>query len=299
MMPARCGQASQVQVFQSERMKMKVIYEARVNQGKQRENNEDNIYINGQFLPRESASEKTFSGDNKEELQIYGVCDGLGGEAFGEEAAYIMASTLGKYQKLLLSINYHNIDKYVESCINEANNLVCEKSYMEGGVRIGTTLALVCIEREKMHICSIGDSRVYLFRKNRLTQITEDHTQAVRAYKMGIITKDEIKTHPHRNKLTQHIGISPEELEITPYKNLIRLKDSDIVLICSDGLTDMVSDGEIEHMLEQNVPLYEKANLLLNKALDNGGRDNISIVLLQIEKDKTLFDIFKKQRDKE
>ena len=274
---------------------MKVRYEVRINQGKRRVNNEDNVYINGQFLPREGISEKAFSGESEENLQIYGVCDGLGGEAFGEEAAYIMVSTLWKYQQLLLSINYHNVDKYIESCINEANNLVCEKSHTEGGVRIGTTLVVACMEKENMHICNVGDSRAYLFRKNKLIQITEDHTQAMRAYKMGVITKEEMKTHPHRNKLTQHIGIRPEELEINPYKNLIRLRHNDMVLLCSDGLTDMIPDSEIAYVLKQNLTLCKKSDFLLNKALDNGGRDNISIILLQMEREKTIFDRFKTQ----
>ncbi|HHW47064.1 MAG TPA: serine/threonine-protein phosphatase [Clostridiaceae bacterium] len=258
--------------------------------GRVRENNEDNFYYNGIYL-NESNREipAIFSEKRESEIQIYAVCDGMGGEESGEVASLIAVHTLTKYQEMLNNIKYHSFDKYIEMYLSEVNNLICEKSKQIGGKRIGTTIAMLCIEGNIVHIYSIGDSRVYLMRNKRMKQITEDHTQAMRSVKMGIITMEEAKTHPHRHKLTQYLGIAPEEMIFKPYCFKKKAKNGDLFLLCSDGVSDMLEDYEIEHILKQKKSEKAIVSDLIGSALKKGGRDNITAMVIRICRKKSLF----------
>lgn len=258
--------------------------------GNVRENNEDNFYYNGIFLTEDNR-DKPFilSEERKNNMQFYAVFDGMGGEAYGEIASYIAASTLLKYQTMLTEINYHSIDKYVDMYISESNNLICEASEKNGNVRIGTTMAMACIVDDIMHIYNIGDSRIYKIRNRVIEQLTEDHTQAMRAVKMGTMTPEQAKTHPHRNKLTQHLGISPAEMIVTPHCEKVGLKNNDIYLICSDGICDLMSDNEIKNILTQKKDVKALVIDITNHALAKGGKDNITAMVLKVTKVGLLF----------
>ena len=266
---------------------MKIISAAECNIGNLRENNEDNLYYNGIYLSETEreipASYEKICQDN---LQFYAVCDGMGGEEHGEDASLIAVEVLGKYHKMLSEMKYHSLTKYIDMYFSEVNSQICEARKECDNCRIGTTIALVVVEEENLHVINIGDSRVYKFRMNKLQQLSEDHTPAVRAYQMGTITKEEMKTHPHRNKLTQYLGLAPEELNINPSRVQIKAKNKDRILICSDGLTDMLSDNEISKILKMSKTPKAAAKILVDRAKANGGRDNITAIVLDIKKDK-------------
>jgi len=269
---------------------VKVSSAVGVHTGLLRENNEDNFYYNGIYLKESNREIPVVYSENRESsIQIYAVCDGMGGEEYGEVASLIAVETLTKYQHMLNTINYHDFDKYIRMYISEANNLIYEKSRQTGGKRVGTTIALLCIEFNNIYIYNIGDSRVYLLHGRKLRQISEDHTQAMRSVKMGIATKQEAKNHPHRNKLTQYLGIAPEELAIKPFKYQTKAKPGDLFLICSDGITDMLEDDEIENILKQRKPERAIVTELIDKAMKKGGRDNITAMVLRINGKRKLF----------
>ena len=258
--------------------------------GRLRENNEDNFYYNGIYLNESNREIPAIYSEKRESrIQIYAVCDGMGGEESGEVASLIAVHTLTKYQEMLNNTKYHSFDKYIEMYLSEANNLICEKSRLNGGKRIGTTIALLCIDGNTIHIYSIGDSRVYLMRNKRMKQITEDHTQAMRMVKMGIMPMKEAKTHPHRNKLTQYLGIAPEEMRFKPYCFEKKAINGDLFLLCSDGISDMLEDDEIEYILRQKKSEKAIVSDLINNALQKGGRYNITAMVIRICRKKSLF----------
>lgn len=114
-----------------------------------------------------------------------------------------------------------------------------------------------------------------------LTQLSVDHTQAQMLLEQGIITPEQALTHRDRHVLTQHLGIFPEEMVVEPHcAEPVELKEGDIFLLCSDGLTDMLSDDEICAVLLGETALEVKAHALINAALANGGRDNVTVVLV-------------------
>ena len=248
--------------------------------GRFRENNEDNCYINGKF--NEDVSLKSFQITDKEirKQYLYAVFDGLGGEKKGELASLTAAKILTDYQS-------SNIKNVIGDYIKTANKRICKIAKDYGCVTVGTTFVLLCISNKGKAVSyNIGDSRAYHYRSSVLKQISEDHTLSNRHLKMGFITESEVDAHKDRHVLTQHLGIMPDEMIIEPYVSPeITPFNNDIFLLCSDGLTETLSNDEIYKILslkEINAEAYTYK--LIDKALSNGGKDNITAMIIVISK---------------
>ena len=143
---------------------------------------------------------------------------------------------------------------------------------------MGTTLTLGVIKDNYLVLGHIGDSRAYLYHNDSLKQLTDDHSYVADLLKKGVITKEEAKNHPKKNMLLRALGLEEDiEIDILDYD----LVSGDLLLFCSDGLTNMKSDEEIESVLGKNLSLQEEADLLSSKANEAGGYDNITAVLYQ------------------
>lgn len=254
-----------------------------IDKGRVRVNNEDNFYFNSKYLTADnrdkstSLSEPSVTGD----VLIYGVFDGMGGESLGEMASLISAQTLGKYHSKIKSGEYKISEKLLLRVINDANSQICKKIVESGEKRIGTTFSALYINNDKARVINVGDSRVYLFRNGRLIQISEDDTTAQRLVNMGLITKEKAKVHEDRHKLTQHLGIFQDEMTIEPHvSERIAIKKGDKFLLCSDGLTDMVDDETITKTLCKNIDSRQLSSELVNLALENGGKDNVTAMVI-------------------
>ncbi len=252
--------------------------------GKKRKINQDNFYMNGML------NEKTYSYLAESKLsskkeQVLAVCDGMGGEKHGEVASYIAAKKLfdytGKYSNLFNRFEEHAI-KYTES----ANKAICEYILQHENERMGSTYALLCISPKVGEAVSanLGDSKIFYMHDKILKKISEDHNQAQTLVNMKMITEEEAREHPGKSKLTQHLGIFMEEMVLEPYiSENILLSKGDIFIICSDGLTDMISDGDIIGILERRDSLIKRCKKLVKKAEENGGKDNITVILAEIK----------------
>ncbi len=242
--------------------------------GKVRTKNEDNYYFNFKTLKEEN------DGDNKTQTMqfenidnvICSVFDGLGGEINGERASYIAASTLKEYME-----ENTNHEFIWENYINEANDKICEE--MPLNLRMGTTMAAVQFLKDEINICNLGDSRIYSLKNKNLQQLSVDHTEARLQKKLNIMLD-------HKPGLTQHLGIRRDELKLTPHKVKYDYSQFNKILICSDGLTDMVEDKEIAQIISQPLDPKEIVNQLVERALEQGGKDNITVIVLEIQKKK-------------
>lgn len=252
------------------------------NIGKIREKNEDNFYCDG-FL-REDVSQNScrysVKGDLKENI-ILGVFDGMGGTKAGEMASYIAAKMLGKYVGFIREKGMAFDGTYF---ILKANRVVCSVA-RKIGKSMGSTAILLFYEKNMIRICNLGDSRAYLFRNRVLTQLSVDHTVESRMMKvrrsMGLSLEN--KNPDMKNTLTQYLGIPEDEFLLEPaVSDEIAVKEKDIYLLCSDGLTGMVTDDRIAEILGEKTNLEYKKMRLVEEALSNGGRDNITVVLLEI-----------------
>ena len=196
---------------------------------------------------------------------IFAVFDGMGGEECGEKASLIAAECVSKFRSSLRSI-----EDLVNYC-KDANNEICRYAEENDVTSMGTTAAILGFTDKEILLCNIGDSKVFRFDGEMLEQISIDH-YAVTSY-------------GKKPPLSQNLGIPPTEMVIEPHLARGNYHDGDIYLICSDGLTDMVTVEEIRSILRETE--FEKAiDKLLDVALEKGGRDNITIILCLVRKKK-------------
>ncbi len=244
------------------------------NMGKVRKNNEDNFFVNDFFLSYAQTNSGTSYQNEIDIPFVAGISDGMGGESFGEEAAFVTASSFYKCSEKL---HKPLCNDDIKSCIKEINQTICDKKS-----KSGATLAMIYTHNQKITAVSIGDSRIYLYSKGILKQISKDHTLAQMQVDAGLITSEQAKESHLRHGLTQFLGIPSDEMSIEPDFNILdRINPEDIILICSDGLTDMVDDNQIEAILSEKVSVKNKTEKLIKTALDNGGKDNVTVMTIK------------------
>ncbi len=243
------------------------------NKGKVRSVNQDNFYFGGAILPSENdALEKNLRAIFDENASFaVGVFDGMGGEKHGEQAAFIAA----EHVKKASTSRWQDPKKAMLDICLKANDAICNLAEELGGRRMGCTVAMLYFTQNTAWICNIGDSKVFLFRDDAISQLSVDHTDA------KFIQNEGIKRKP---SLTQHLGIWPQEMIIEPFVDQIQVNYGDEFLICSDGLTDMVSSEEIANILTNNRNVDNSAQLLMDIAMNRGGKDNTTIILISAPK---------------
>ncbi len=258
-------------------MNLKIQAAALTHAGKVRANNEDNFYLNGHIRKNLAQKEAASRFTGKSKMFLAAVADGMGGQEYGEVASLLAV-------KALRPCALEQAKQYAQACIQQANNQICIEIEKNGGKRIGSTLTALYIDKEKAFCCNIGDSRCYLFRNGELIQLSTDHNKAGRLVELGVLTPEQAAHHPSRHELTQHLGIYPVEMVIQPaFSEPFELEPEDRFLLCSDGLTDMVSEEEIAMVLSRDDAPEAISRELVNRALENGGRDNVTVLVMRVQ----------------
>ncbi len=245
----------------------------RSNVGKKRGNNEDNFYLSGVTV--DSATDIASRASETNEL-AFAVFDGMGGEAAGEKASQYTAVTYG--QKLSEMLEGDFSPAVMQNTIEAANKKVCDEIRVIGK-RMGCTFVSIGFKNDNLYISNVGDSRAYILRNGTLHCVSKDHTAAQTMVDAGLVSYEDSQKIKEKHQLTQHIGIFPEEMMIEPNYNTIKANSGDIVMLCSDGLTDMLSDEDIGSVLASGGTEEELTNALVEKALDNGGKDNVTVIV--------------------
>ena len=231
--------------------------------GKVRDMNQDSYYIS--------------SGEDG--IKLYIVADGMGGYKGGEVASKLAIESAKNY----IYNNFaetkkekENILNLIKNAIEYANMVVYEKSKeVEALNGMGTTIDVCLIHSNKLYIGHVGDSRIYRQRKEFFRKLTTDHSYVEQLIKEGSITKEEAYNHPKKNMLTKALGCTAFVEPDVMVKGF--LKD-DVVLMCTDGLTNMLRDNEISEIIKQNPK--EACRALVNRANERGGYDNITAVII-------------------
>lgn len=252
------------------------------NIGKVRKRNEDNFYFNGKYRKDLNTPNITiYEERNISSSNTIAVFDGMGGEREGDKASLIAAEKLMIHEQEAYS---KDVELKYEKVIKELNDEVCNIS-KKLKCQTGTTAVIMNINHGNATVCNVGDSRAYLFRDMELMQITEDHTEEAYSVKMHKILGIDvgILNAKNQNTLTQHLGISEDEFILEPYiSDSIKVCKGDIYLLCSDGLTHLVEDAEISHILNMDLNIKDKVQKLQVAALNYGGTDNITIILVEV-----------------
>lgn len=206
---------------------------------------------------------------------LFVVADGMGGHNAGDFASSFAVQTL---VHTIQEDENQNPIKIIRNAVEEANRKVLEESKLHVEMSgMGTTMVLVTIIDDYAYVANVGDSRLYLI-EDQILQITKDHSLVQEMVRRGLITKEEAREHPDKNIITRVLGIGPE-VEVDFFD--IHLKDNSILLLCSDGLSNMVSDEDIWRITNTSRELKEAGMRLVSLANENGGKDNIAVVLVQ------------------
>lgn len=234
--------------------------------GKKRKENQDRIY-----LPEDNS-----------ELKLFILADGMGGANAGSVASSTAIDFIQKYifeKWKLISLDREAIENLIDEAISEANNFVYDKSKSKNEYAgMGTTIIVAIAYKNKIYIGHIGDSRVYRVRKNIIRQLTKDHSYVEALVQSGSITKEEAKVHPQKNVLLKVLGCEKNVKPDIITKGFLK---GDALLICSDGLTNMLDTDEIYDVILENIDNPELAcQTLIKNANREGGYDNISVILI-------------------
>lgn len=258
---------------------MKIYASLVCHTGYRRERNEDNFCFNRITMSSKGGSYAPCgcNDSNRGRSVLLGVFDGMGGYSAGDRASAISADVAAASVETLRVCE--DVGAELETICNKANAAICEAMQNEDIGRMGSTAALLCFRKGRYYLCNIGDSPVFLFRDLMLTEISHEHTEKERYIQ---IHGEENLPKNKKYRLTQHLGIYPEEMEIEPYTHSDELRRGDKFILCSDGLTDMVSNEDILKVISKDVSTMCIAKELLERALANGGKDNITIIVAQV-----------------
>ena len=245
--------------------------------GKLRSDNEDNFYADG--IGCRPDQDGAWSAKLRRKTAVFAVCDGMGGENCGKEASAIASAALSEGLKKYKDGHIPDIAGFVKEYVKDANHRICEMAFEDNCGTSGSTLAMICIENDIVNVFHIGDSRIYYYNGGTLRQLTEDHTLAVSKLKANIYTEEEARTSPDSHKLTTFLGADKRDVGLKASAHEPFDISDGILLICSDGLTDMCSDEEIADILKQDTA--SPAQALVEKALSNGGEDNVTCVVVR------------------
>lgn len=216
---------------------------------------------------------------------LFVVADGMGGEFAGALASEVVVQTLPGLVRQYLGRSDgrpggSSTRRQMAKAIATLSTNLCQHSENQPGLEgMGSTVVCALMRGEQVLVAHMGDSRAYRLRAGRLKQLTKDHSLVQLLLDSRDITPEQAATHPSRGRLTRSVGMAGEPL---PQVSRLQMKPGDLLLLCTDGLTGMLSDQRILSILEESAPLETRCRQLVNAANEAGGRDNITVVLVLV-----------------
>jgi len=221
--------------------------------------------------------------NEKEDIAVLVVCDGMGGANAGNIAGELAVNAFIEYitdkmEEIESLTDNHEIAEIMTAAVLTANTVVFDKS-LQGDefAGMGTTLTAAISSKYGEVVANVGDSRLYLVTKSKITQITRDHSVVEDMIERGEITRSEARRHPNRNLITRALGTCIYE---PPDIFFLNLAGGDFIILCSDGLTDVVLDSEIQFELNNGDSVRDSCEVLVKMALARGAPDNVTLVVL-------------------
>ena len=215
--------------------------------------------------------------------KVYVVADGVGGGNAGEIASRTAVSQIANYiveHPMEVTDDKYKVAIYFQQCLDYVNGRIYEMANRHDANRgMATTIVTLFVDRGKAYVANVGDSRAYLFRNGQLTQLTDDHTYVNELVKSGRLTKEQAELDERKNVITRALGAEPE-VEADYFQ--VDIAEDDIILMCTDGLYDEVSDMEISQVLEHGLSMSAVSSQLVSLANEHGGHDNITVISLRV-----------------
>lgn len=232
--------------------------------GRVRKNNEDNFYCAGEIRMDPDSTEEvfhsgTFTSKDNETMAVF---DGMGGEACGEVASYLAASTCQQFLK-----NKAHYNDYLYELSVMLNDRVVAETKARSVVLMGSTAAMMQFNRKEIYILNSGDSRIYKFTNGELTQLSKD--QVAKGYK-------------GKSPLTNFLGVPPEKRDFVPYIARGDYRNEDIFVMCTDGVTDMIGEENLARLISEKTDLMTITKNIIEMAKEYGGVDNATVIVCKI-----------------
>lgn len=210
------------------------------------------------------------------------VCDGMGGARGGREASQSACGVIERcFQEQYGKCLPGEEETFLKKSLVSANRFVFQKAMQDESLAgMGTTAVCALVRSGRAYLCHAGDSRAYLCRGGALTQLTHDHSYVQELVDCGTITPEQAEHHPQKNIITRALGV---DYRLEPEFTTAELQPGDVLLLCSDGLTNAVPKSQLE-LLMQTTPFYDLPDRMIQAANENGGPDNITALLLGMER---------------
>lgn len=211
------------------------------------------------------------------ERGIFIVCDGMGGHRGGDVAAKLTIETV---QRNLVFTDYEKLIPVLLASIEKANQVVYEKGRSDPELfEMGTTITAAVIQDNRLTVAHVGDSSLFRFHQGQLSKITRDHTLAEKLRQEGLVKANDVAVSQYKHVLTRAVGVDPQvDIDLIQMEVL----GGDWILLCTDGLTDMITEKEIAREMSADPEPQDLARRLVDQALHKGGFDNITLVLISI-----------------
>lgn len=207
---------------------------------------------------------------------LFLVADGMGGHNAGE---YASKFTVEKIVEIIFKSSQKEPVVAMKDAISRTNEMLFAEAQSDCAKEgMGTTVVAATLSGKKMYVANVGDSRLYVINQEKIRQITRDHSFVEEMVRLGNINEEDAKVHPNKNMITRAVGVA-SDLETDFFE--VELNVGDTVLMCTDGLTNMVEDEEIKKIVLGQRDIVEKAEKLIETANENGGKDNITVVLIE------------------
>lgn len=205
---------------------------------------------------------------------LFLVADGMGGHKSGDLASRFTVDT---FRELVQSYDSLDTVTILTRAVKEVNKLLIRKSLESSDYEgMGTTLVAATIEGDTLKVANVGDSRLYIINED-ICQITRDHSLVEEMVQRGQLEKDEARTHANKNIITRAIGV---DNDVTPEIFSVDLEEGSKILICTDGLTNMVDDGRIQRLVKKGGTVKDITERLVQAAMEGGGKDNITVMVI-------------------
>ncbi|HKA59035.1 MAG TPA: Stp1/IreP family PP2C-type Ser/Thr phosphatase [Gemmatimonadales bacterium] len=212
---------------------------------------------------------------------IFVVADGMGGHAAGEVASEMAVRFVARELESLRGLNDEQVADRMRGAIRAANGAIFQRTLTEHDKRgMGTTVTALTLFGTRFLIGQVGDSRAYLLRDSRLSQLTKDHSYVQEQVDAGYLTPEQARTHPYSNVITRCVGANSE---VMPDIYVGTVRASDVFLLASDGLTGMLEDYQLQELLSPDRMPQEEVDALIAEANRHGGLDNITAIIVRVD----------------
>ncbi len=206
---------------------------------------------------------------------LFIVADGMGGHVGGKQASETAIYTIIQY---IEQSKETDIRVLFEQAIKRANSAVFEEAKEKNLQGMGTTIVMATIDKDVLSVSNVGDSRLYVVSPGAIKQVTKDHSLVEEMIRMGELERSKARLHPEKNVITRAVGAS-EDCKADFFK--VRLDEEECFLMCSDGLSNMLDDEQIRNIMNSQRDVIEKTQKLVETANENGGKDNITVVVVE------------------